>query len=233
MTAKTGKLAKLRDEAEKRSGKRADKKRELARNAIRTLGQLGYARTSLRDIAEQSGVSVGIVHYYFEDKIELISYCVQMYKEEFIDELDAAISGSASPDVMIAEFILGLSASIERQASTHTLWYDISAQALFDETFRPVVRQIENALVNVVARALPRMGISGADPLAVYLGCDGIFRHYLFRYVSGDKDALKHMRAAFSEQFARLTAPTEGTGAAARDRKATVSRIDRARLPRR
>ena len=82
--AKTTKFAKRRAEAAKRAGKRADKRRELAEHAISMFGNLGYARTTLRDIASQSGVSLGILHYYFEDKVDLISYCVKLYKERRI-----------------------------------------------------------------------------------------------------------------------------------------------------
>ena len=43
-----------------------------------------------------SGVSLGILHYYFEDKIDLISYCVRLYKETFIAMLDAAMAAGNS-----------------------------------------------------------------------------------------------------------------------------------------
>ena len=204
--AKASKLAKLHEEAAKRSGKRADKKRELARHTISTLGQLGYARTSLRDIAEQSGVSVGVLHYYFQDKFDLISYCVQVYKEEFIAELDAAMIRGAVSGKVIDEFINGLVAAIKHDAPTHTLWYDISAQALFDEAFRPIVADIENALVGLVARLLKRLKLDEASALTVYLGCDGVFRHFLLRHLSGDKRALTGLRAALKELFAGLSA---------------------------
>ena len=46
-----------------------DRRRELAESALRTLGELGYARTSLREIASNSEFSHGVVHYYFHDKL--------------------------------------------------------------------------------------------------------------------------------------------------------------------
>ena len=49
--------------------------RSTAQSALLTLGQFGYARTSLRDIAANSEFSHGVVHYYFADKTELITYC--------------------------------------------------------------------------------------------------------------------------------------------------------------
>ncbi len=201
------KLAKLRDEAAKRSSKRADKKRELAGHAIATLGSLGYARTSLRDIASQSGVSLGILHYYFEDKIDLIAYCVRLYKETFIAMLDAAMAPETPADAVVAGFVDALVAAVAIHANTHRLWYDIRAQALFDEAFHPVVDEIERALVNVVARLVRRLDIKVASPLGVYVVFDGLFRYYLQQHLSGDRQALAAFRAALVEQFNSLASP--------------------------
>ena len=46
---------------------------QLAESALVTLGELGYAKTSLREIAQNSPFSHGVVHYYFDNKIELIT----------------------------------------------------------------------------------------------------------------------------------------------------------------
>ena len=46
---------------------------ELADAALATLGELGYARTSLREIAQKTEFSHGVLHYYFRDKNELIT----------------------------------------------------------------------------------------------------------------------------------------------------------------
>src|SRR5580698_7702400 len=56
------------------------RRNELAESALRTLGERGYTRTSLREIATNSEFSHGVVHYYFADKLELIVYCVRYYK---------------------------------------------------------------------------------------------------------------------------------------------------------
>ena len=51
-----------------------ERRNQLAESALQTLGELGYARTSLREIANNSEFSHGVVHYYFADKLELIVY---------------------------------------------------------------------------------------------------------------------------------------------------------------
>ena len=51
----------------------AERRAQLAAAALQTLAELGYARTSLRDIAQNSDFSHGVLHYYFSDKEDLIT----------------------------------------------------------------------------------------------------------------------------------------------------------------
>ena len=55
-----------------------ERRNELAESALLTLGELGYARTSLREIASNSPFSHGVLHYYFADKLELVIYSVTL-----------------------------------------------------------------------------------------------------------------------------------------------------------
>ena len=64
-----------------------ERRRELADAALQTLSELGYARTSLREIAQNSAFSHGVLHYYFRDKVDLIIYCVRQYKAVCVQRL--------------------------------------------------------------------------------------------------------------------------------------------------
>ena len=74
-----------------------ERRRELATAALQTLGELGYARTSLREIAQNSPYSHGVVHYYFADKVELITYCVRQYKAECVTRYDEIVDDVGAP----------------------------------------------------------------------------------------------------------------------------------------
>ncbi|BCH35611.1 TetR family transcriptional regulator [Mesorhizobium sp. L-8-10] len=203
-TAAAQKIGRMREVAERKADKRVEKKRELARSAILTLAQLGYANTSLRDIATQSGVSVGVIHYYFEDKIDLISYCVEQYKAEFVARMRLIIDSSTSPDSMVEGFIDGLARTIEEDADAHRLWYDIRTQALFDESFRPTVNEIEGALIGIVRHLLDRLGATAIDPIDAYAALDGRFRYCLQHFVQQDANAVRDFRAALARLFLLL-----------------------------
>jgi len=199
---KLDKISRLAEKADAKSAKRTRKKDELADSAIAALKQLGYARTSLRDIAELSGVAVGTLHYYFEDKVDLITYCVRRYKTGFVADMQSILSEDIAADQLAERFIKGLALSIRRDAETHRLWYDIRAQAMFDPAFHEIVADIEAGLVDLVAEFLNRTGLNGVDPGPAYLMLDAAFRFHLQRVLTGDRTA----PAAFEEQVAGMLA---------------------------
>ena len=63
-----------------RDDKFAERRAELGEAALQTLAERGYARTSLREIAQNSEFSHGVLHYYFTDKVDLILCSVRQYK---------------------------------------------------------------------------------------------------------------------------------------------------------
>jgi len=190
------KLQRLQDEAVQRTERRSAKKETLGRNAVQVLAELGYARTSLRDIAEQTGCSVGLIHYYFESKADLIAFCVRLYKKDFVDEVNRALASAPDPGAAIERFIGVLAVAVRDHASLHRLWYDIRSQSLFEPVFDPVVDEIEADLIDLVAKLLQANGRDPALALPTYTQVDGLFQHYLRRQLRGHEHAVAELQTA-------------------------------------
>jgi AcrR family transcriptional regulator len=185
--------------ARKLSPKSADKKYELAMHAISSLAELGFARVNLRDIAVRSGVSLGVIHYYFANKTELLIYCVSVYKEEFIADLKELIARAEQPGRLLAGVADFLADTVGSQAHIHRLWYDVRAQAQFDDAFQPVVEEFEILLTDIFQTLVEKMrelkvDCRDTDSLKMYLALDGWFRYYLQRNLMGDPEAIVMLR---------------------------------------
>jgi AcrR family transcriptional regulator len=186
-----------------------DRRRELATAALQTLGELGYARTSLREIAQNSPYSHGVVHYYFADKVELITYCVRQYKAECVQRYDAIVARSAPADVLAADFADALVTTLVEDAAMHRLWYDLRSQALFEASFRADVLEIdatlERMIWHVVARHAELRGLPVTMPSSrAYAMFDGLFQQALLRHIAGLDGALDELREG-ARQFLTLT----------------------------
>jgi AcrR family transcriptional regulator len=187
-----------------------ERRRELANAALQTLGELGYARTSLREIAQNSPYSHGVVHYYFADKVELITYCVRQYKASCVQRYDAIVESSRSPSELAASFADALVATMIDDAPMHRLWYDLRSQALFEASFREDVleidAQLEHMIWQVVARHAALAGVAVAMPSSrAYAMFDGLFQQALLRHLAGVEGAAEELRAG-ALQLLALTA---------------------------
>ncbi|MFT4795197.1 MAG: AcrR family transcriptional regulator [Paracoccaceae bacterium] len=196
---------KLRDRAQKKTLKRQEKKDAIAFSAIKALSALGYANTTLRDIAADTDLSLGMLHYYFDDKAQLVIYCVSLYKQRFVAEIDATIDAADTPDALITAFANGLAGAVVEDWDHHRLWYDIRAQAMFSEDFRPIVAEIEAALIAVLARAAGRLDCV-SDVTIGYAALDGVFRQCTYQYAMGAGRPRAEIAATFAALVRKLTA---------------------------
>jgi len=176
-----------------------ERRRELAESALVTLGELGYARTSLREIASNSEFSHGVLHYYFSDKLELIVFCVRYYKARCVHRYDEVVERSTTADELLDGFVAKLAETIVEEAPMHRLWYDLRSQSMFEESLRESVTAIDRALEEMVWRIVTRyadlLGASlTASPALVYGLLDGLFQQALLGYTAGREDALTRMQ---------------------------------------
>ncbi len=172
----------------------------LAESALRTLGELGWARTSLREIAANSEFSHGVVHYYFRDKTELITYCVRSYKARCVHRYDGVVATSRTAPGLLEAFADKLVETIVDEAPMHRLWYDLRTTSMFEESLRADVVAIDATLEDMVWRVVSRYAELAGRGLVVtsgtaYAMLDGVFERTLLRHLSGDAEALPDLRA--------------------------------------
>jgi AcrR family transcriptional regulator len=183
-----------------RVDKFAERRAELGEAALQTLSTLGYARTSLREIAQNSEFSHGVLHYYFSDKTDLIVCSVRQYKARCVTRYDHVTANASTAQELADGFIKALGDTLRDEAPMHRLWYDLRSQALFEEAFRSEVALIEKSLEEMIWRIMSRYAELADMPLqlpaaALYALFDGLFQQALMAYLSGDADAIATMQA--------------------------------------
>jgi TetR/AcrR family transcriptional regulator, transcriptional repressor of bet genes len=171
-----------------------ERRNQLAQSALETLGELGYARTSLREIAQNSEFTHGVVHYYFADKVELITHCVRLYKAQCVNRFDEIVLSSRNAPELLEGFAGRLVETMTTEASLHRLWYDLRSQSMFEEAFRDDVLDIDATLQGMVWRVVERYAaLAGGTPLlderASYALFDGLFEKALLHHLAGEASA--------------------------------------------
>lgn len=176
------------------------RRRELAVATLQTLADLGYARTSLREIAQNSEFSHGVLHYYFADKRDLITQAVRQYEEVCVTRYDDVVANAGTAEELRNGFVDMFFGTLKADAHLHRLWYDLRNQSLFDDSFRDDVLEIdqrrEQMIWHVVSRYAELAGSTvAASPGIAYATFDGLFHQALLRRLAGHDDAVDNLRA--------------------------------------
>lgn len=173
---------------------------EIADAALAALGELGYARSSMRAIARITGFSEAVLHHHFHDLIDLIAYCVRRYKARCVTRYDEVASGATCPDDLSSLFADSLVQTMEADTAMHRLWYDIRSQAMFEDRLRPTAVDLDRQLRAMVCRVVDQYAVLSGQPIRVsptlaYAVFDGLFESMLRRFVAGDALASRALRA--------------------------------------
>ncbi|MGW7684500.1 TetR/AcrR family transcriptional regulator [Kribbella sp. NPDC054772] len=183
----------------------------LAESALKTLGELGYARTSLREIANNSEFTHGVVHYYFRDKIDLISYCVRYYKTKCARRYDEVVETATSGDELATGFLGRMTQTLVEETPMHKLWYDLRAQSMFEDQLRPDVEAIDKLLEEMIWRILARYAdLTGSTPTVdaptAYALVDGLFEQAVVGYAANPEKAPGLLADRIMQVLPRLVA---------------------------
>ena len=190
----------------------AERRAELAASALRTLSELGYARTSLREIAQNSDFSHGVLHYYFSDKVDLITEGVRQYKAECVTRYDELVDSSTTAEQLLHGFGAGMAATLREDAPMHRLWYDMRAQSYFEESFRADVVEIDLSLEHMIWRIVHRYSELADGELLVgspvaYALFDGLFQQALLKFLCGLPGADAQLSTDVEQVLAGLLRP--------------------------
>ncbi|OLZ60720.1 TetR/AcrR family transcriptional regulator [Amycolatopsis keratiniphila] len=167
---------------------------ELADSALETLSELGYARTSLREIAQKSNFSHGVLHYYFTDKVELLTYAIRRNEEVWVTRCQEDVASARSASDLKHGFGAAMAGTLRADAIMHRLWYDLRNQSLYEDAFRSDVLVIDERREATIWCVVERYAnLAGGSPLVTrpvaYATFDGLFYQALLRHLAGEENA--------------------------------------------
>ena len=73
------------------------RRNQLIKAAYNVVGQKGYYDFTIRDIAQEAGMSTGLVHYYFKNKEDLLLNLLKEMNKNILSMLNGSICKSQDP----------------------------------------------------------------------------------------------------------------------------------------
>ena len=154
------------------------RKASIQSAARRLFAGHGYEATSMRAIAEEAEVSVGLVYNYFDGKADLLRAIVQTGIAQIQDTFDA-LDGPASPAERLERFV---HASLDTVRAHRELWqvlYRLRQQPAAQAPIQSHIDAITEAIFVRLTALMTELGSPApeADARLLFAAIDGAAQH--------------------------------------------------------
>jgi AcrR family transcriptional regulator len=148
----------------------------LVRSAYRVITRQGSHRLTLQDVADEAGVSKGMVLYYFQTKENLFLTTMRYALERTGDRIRERIAGVGDPQQVIAALVDAIFIDPERNRDFFLLYIDLIEHAARVPSFS---RLYEEVIRDGVARGGLAVDDPAAAAAAMRAQIDGTFLAWL------------------------------------------------------
>ncbi|WP_304508522.1 TetR/AcrR family transcriptional regulator [Anaerotignum sp.] len=139
------------------SKKPEERKLEITQAALELFMEKGYKNVSVKDITTKVNVAVGLFHYYFHSKEDVLMECVRLDRQKFLDEINA--EGYFPTEMNAVEKINRLVSVAMRNITERTQLIK-EAQDINDAM---LIHQIRDYVFGVISDKLTEFIIQGND----------------------------------------------------------------------
>ena len=133
-----------------RPGELARRKRAILDVTLLLVAAQGAGAVRLRDVARESGVSVGSLQYYFDSRDQLVREAFDQHAREVVDLVTLAGDGSASSGARLAAVIEAAVLRPDLRLSA-ALWMEFVTAGLHDAQLRPLLASAYEAWRDLLA----------------------------------------------------------------------------------
>ena len=152
----------VREPKQKRS---KEKKQKIIEASYKLFREKGYYKTNTMEIAEEAGVSTGIVYSYFQDKKDILFEVIRLYISLLTEQFQPLLSVPVSMDdvpFMIEKFI---DISVASHATNVDAHDEFLALSLLEKDITLLFNDFEDSILSKVSTVLVAAGVSQVNLL--------------------------------------------------------------------
>ncbi|MCP5059284.1 MAG: TetR family transcriptional regulator [bacterium] len=178
---------------------------EIIGGLARVMADRGYAKATIQAIAQEAGLTPGLIHYHFQNKQEILLALIERLASVVRSRLDAEAADPSEKIFAAVDALVGTEVGVETEAVA--CWVVIGAEAVR----QPEVRSLYEALMreaieeftNAFRSAMHKEGRSDATAPDAALSLVAAMEGF-FRLAAGSPSCVPYGSAATSiKQIAR------------------------------
>ena len=158
---------------------RAKSRQAIMASALELFTHHGYHGTSVSMIAEQAGVSTGLMYNYFKSKQELLEAIIHE-GIELIESTLAALDTIDDPNLQIERIVHEAFNMVDEDMHFWTLYFSVLMQPDLPKSAREIFSNFIQRIFSVLEDVFRRLGYPNPKAEARILGAmlDGAILHY-------------------------------------------------------
>ncbi len=118
--------------------------------AFECISSKGYANVSLRDIADEAGVVLSQLNYYYKNKEGLFTEVIKMMIRKYRQEVENHLRNGTTPKEKIAELVKYYQEVLKDNPKLFRLLYDFSSMALWSASFSKLLCSLYDDLAELI-----------------------------------------------------------------------------------
>jgi DNA-binding transcriptional regulator YbjK len=150
----------------RRQARGEERRREILHATLALIERGGVAAVTHRAVAEESGVPLGSVTYYFPTKDELLREALECWVTEEVERLSAVAEAIEREDLPTEQAAARWGELLRGNDPHQIAQFDLYLQAARDPSLRSAVGEAFAAYERVAAAALRAAGLADAESVA-------------------------------------------------------------------
>jgi AcrR family transcriptional regulator len=132
----------------------SDKARRIVQAMRASVGRRGAAASTFDHVAQEAGVSRGLLHYYFGTKERLLVEVVRHDSDVRMDRLERELAAADSADAIVQSLVTQLKDYVDEEPATHALIYELFSVSRRNDEVREELAQLYRRVRGRVAEVL-------------------------------------------------------------------------------
>ncbi len=118
--------------------------------AFKCISERGYASVSLRDIADEAGVVLSQLNYYYKNKEGLFTEIIKTLTQQYLNEIEDNLKKGDTEKEKMMHLIEYFQEMLKERPELFKLLFDLTSMALWSESFKELLNDLFNNVVNLI-----------------------------------------------------------------------------------
>ncbi len=132
------------------SDKKNSKKEHILEAAFACISTKGYANVSLRDIADEAGVVLSQLNYYYTNKEGLFIEIVKTLAKIHLAEMERYLSMSTSSDEKLASLMYYFKETLKNNPEVFKILFDLTSMALWSNKLNFLITELLDDMATII-----------------------------------------------------------------------------------